>query len=79
MWSCRYEEVAGKSHWWPDVFHSKTVAKFLGDLPGQPSFQVEIESLMTLLREGFTVTTANPQESGGLGGIRIVELETPGR
>jgi hypothetical protein len=28
---------------------------------------------------GFTLTTANPMESGSKGGVRILELEWPGR
>ena len=31
------------------------------------------------LAMGFTFTTANPAESGSKGGVRILELEVPGR
>jgi len=31
------------------------------------------------LAMGFTLTTANPLESGSKGGVRILELEVPGR
>jgi hypothetical protein len=54
------------------VFQSSVVDEFFSKLFTEQDY-------LPLLHKGFTVTTANPDESGGLGGIRITELETPGR
>ncbi|OCF36867.1 hypothetical protein I316_01464 [Kwoniella heveanensis BCC8398] len=65
-------EIPRKGHWWEDVLRSTHVTDFIVDLPPQKSWDEQ-------RRQGFTLTTANPQESGGRAGIRIVELDIPGR
>jgi hypothetical protein len=65
-------EVPKKEHWWNDVFGSDEVASFMGNIPKKMGWEETI-------KRGFTLTTANPMECGGKAGIRIVELEVPGR
>ncbi|WVF71435.1 hypothetical protein IAT40_006239 [Kwoniella sp. CBS 6097] len=65
-------EIPKKGHWWDDVLRSTHITDFIRDLPARASWDEQ-------RRRGFTLTTADPQESGGRAGIRIVELETPGR
>lgn len=67
----RYSEVPLAGHWFNEVLSSKTVNNFLASMlvsPPQPPFPLT-----------FTITTANPDESGSKHGFRIIELEVPGR
>nr|XP_018263092.1 uncharacterized protein I303_04583 [Kwoniella dejecticola CBS 10117]OBR85250.1 hypothetical protein I303_04583 [Kwoniella dejecticola CBS 10117] len=68
----RLLEVPKKGHWWDDVLRSDQVIEFIKDLPHKKSWDEQ-------RKVGFTLTTANPQESGGRAGVRIVELDIPGR
>ncbi|KAL8277729.1 hypothetical protein RQP46_009851 [Phenoliferia psychrophenolica] len=67
-----FSEVPGEGHWWEKVFDAPEVSTFLDSLflnktrPAQGNVE-------------FTITTANPEETGSKNGFRIVELETPGR
>ncbi|SCZ96071.1 BZ3500_MvSof-1268-A1-R1_Chr8-1g09984 [Microbotryum saponariae] len=75
-------EVPETSHWWDSVFRENKTQHFIDDL---------VESAKTNARnpEGlrerdkdqieFTLTTANPHETGSKHGFLIKELETPGR
>ncbi|OCF74661.1 hypothetical protein I204_05041 [Kwoniella mangroviensis CBS 8886] len=68
----KYLEVEKKGHWWDDVIKSTDVVNFITNIPKKKSWDEQ-------RKEGFTLTTANPQENGGRAGIRIVELDIPGR
>ncbi|WVW83889.1 hypothetical protein I302_105911 [Kwoniella bestiolae CBS 10118] len=68
----KYLEMPKKRHWWDDVIRSNDVVQFIKNLPSRKSWDGQ-------RKKGFTLTTANPQESGGRAGIRIVELDIPGR
>lgn len=57
-------------HFWPSVFTSTAVKHFVAKPARVQRFEKSA---------GFTITTANPDESAGLRGIRIVELQVPGR
>jgi len=67
-------EVEGKDHWWDGMMRHPQIAAFIQRVieSGKRSWEEE-------RRSGYTLTTACPDESGGRAGIRIVELETPGR
>jgi hypothetical protein len=65
-------EVLKKGHWWDDVFREKEVVEWLDGLSEKEGWDEQ-------RKRGFTLTSANPQECGGRAGIRILELETPGR
>jgi hypothetical protein len=67
-----YTEVPGEGHWWDGILRDPAVLAFLRDLPPR-------KSMDDVRNAGFTLTTANPDESGSKGGIRIVELAVPGR
>jgi hypothetical protein len=70
--SIQLVEVLKKGHWWDDVFREKEVVEWLDGL-------CEKEGWDEQRKRGFTLTSANPQECGGRAGIRILELEAPGR
>ncbi len=67
--------MPGKNHWYPDFFKTPDALDFIDSVEG--------EDLAARLEEmhltGYTVTTANPDETGGKGGVRIAELKVPGR
>ena len=65
-------ELPKKRHWWNDVFREKEVLKWIAELPERRAWDEE-------RKMGFTLTTANPLESGGRAGIRIIETVIPGR
>ncbi|KAK4687850.1 hypothetical protein P7C73_g2265, partial [Tremellales sp. Uapishka_1] len=65
-------EVPKMGHWWDTVLDNDAVKDFIRNLPKRQRTEED-------LKRGFTLTTANPDESGGRAGIRIRELETPGR
>jgi hypothetical protein len=65
-------EVPKKGHWWDDILKLEEVNRFIDALPTKVTMEQDRS-------RGFTLTTANPQESGGRAGIRIVELDIPGR
>ncbi|RXK38309.1 hypothetical protein M231_04482 [Tremella mesenterica] len=64
-------EVPGRGHWWNEIFALPEVGQFLDTLRPRKADEER--------KEGFTLTTANPDETGSRAGIRIVELQTPGR
>lgn len=62
-------EVAKRGHWWDNIIKEEDV-------------QAQIEETLGTRRpalRSFTLTSANPDETGSLQGFRIVELESPGR
>jgi hypothetical protein len=65
-------EVRKRGHWWDDVFREKEVEAFILGLAGKEGWDEQ-------RKKGFTLTCANPLECGGRAGIRILELEMPGR
>lgn len=78
-----YSEVADANHWFDDVFTAPIVTNFLRDLMETPPAGVspvttDISTHGDVLLV-FTLTTANPNETGSKRGFRIAELETPGR
>ncbi|WWC89334.1 uncharacterized protein L201_004255 [Kwoniella dendrophila CBS 6074] len=68
----KYVEIPEKGHWWDDIIRSEEVIEFIQNIPEKKSWDEQ-------RKEGFTLTTANPQESGGRAGIRIIELDIPGK
>ncbi|OWZ69635.1 hypothetical protein AYX14_04968 [Cryptococcus neoformans] len=70
--SIKVLEIPKRGHWWDDVLSSSDVVDFIQKLPPRQSWDEQ-------RKKGYTLTTANPQECGGRAGIRIVELDTPGR
>jgi hypothetical protein len=54
------------------VFREKEVVEWLNGLSDKEGWDEQ-------RKRGFTLTSANPEECGGRAGIRILELETPGR
>lgn len=67
-------EVKGKGHWWDGLLREPRVAEFIERVMRAPKRKWDDERNM-----GFTLTAANPDESGERAGIKIVEVETPGR
>jgi hypothetical protein len=67
-------EVPKKGHWWDDVLSLQEVYDFIDTLVKSPPRDWEEDR-----KKGFTITTANPDESGGKSGVRILELNRPGR
>lgn len=65
-------EVPRQGHIWPDIFKHPEVTRWMDELPPKGSWEDQREM-------GFTLTCGNPQECGGRAGIRIRELEMPGR
>ncbi|ORY33999.1 hypothetical protein BCR39DRAFT_518090 [Naematelia encephala] len=70
----RLLEVPGEYHWWDEIFRQPAVSDWIHEVQSQKRRTWEQDR-----KEGFTLTTANPDETGGRAGIRIVELDTPGR
>jgi len=70
--SLKMIEVSKRDHWWDDLFREKEVVKWIEEVPGKRNWEAERNA-------GFTLTTANPMESGARAGIRILEMITPGR
>jgi len=68
--SISLDEVAAKGHFWPGIMKRESVLDFLACAKARKQDPLAI---------GFTLTTANPTESGSKGGVRILELELPGR
>lgn len=66
-----YSEAVGELHWFDSVFRTPIVDSFVdGLLTIEPKPSTEVD---------FTVTTANPDESGSKNGFKILEMEVPGR
>ncbi|ODO08851.1 hypothetical protein L198_00585 [Cryptococcus wingfieldii CBS 7118] len=65
-------EVPREKHWWDDVLRNAKVVDFINGLPSKATWDEQRKG-------GYTLTTANPEETGGRAGIRIVELDVPGR
>ena len=70
----KFVEVEGQDHWWPGMFETPEVKECIHELQRAPK-----RSWKEIREEGFTLTCGNPDECGGLAGIRITELVTPGR
>jgi hypothetical protein len=66
-------EVPKKGHWWGDVLKQPEVYEFINALVGRSRDWAEDREA------GYTLTTGNPDESGARSGVRILQLETPGR
>lgn len=69
-----YSEVLGAGHWFDDVLDTPVVNHFLDDLLSGSNIPLNASEPLK-----FTLTTANPDESGSKFGFRILELQTPGR
>lgn len=69
-----FVEVKGEDHWWEGMMRHPRVEAFV-----KMVIESERRNWDKERRNGFTLTTACPDESGGRAGIRIAELETPGR
>ncbi|WWD17332.1 hypothetical protein CI109_101772 [Kwoniella shandongensis] len=65
-------EIPEKGHWWEDVLNNEHVNKFIDEMPKRQTWDEQ-------RRKGYTLTVGNPQECGGRAGIRVVELDIPGR
>lgn len=68
----QFIEVPHVGHVWDGMLRHPAILKFIKTLPARKSTD-EIRNA------GFTLATANPDESGGKAGIRIAELAVPGR
>lgn len=69
----RYSEVPDRGHWFDEVFDDPVVLDFIDKLLLNEKASTPTEYLE------FTLTTANPDETGSKYGFRIMELDTPGR
>ena len=67
-------EVKGKDHWWDGMLDHPEVLRFI-----ERALELEPRSWDDERRHGFTLTSLIPEESSGRAGIRIVELDVPGR
>lgn len=67
-------EVQGEDHWWDEVFREPEVTRWIEDLGRKKKRTWEEER-----EEGFTLGIGNPQECRGRAGIRVLELNIPGR
>lgn len=68
----KFVEVPDVGHVWDGVLRHPSITKFLTNLPPKRTTD-EVRDA------GFTLATANPDETSPKGGIRIVELSVPGR
>jgi hypothetical protein len=69
--TAEYSEAPGELHWFDSVFRTPIVDSFVDNLLTiAPTPSTELD---------FTVTTANPDESGSKNGFKILEMEVPGR
>lgn len=68
-----YSEVPDRGHWFDEVFDDPVVLDFIDKLLLNEKASTPTEYLE------FTLTTANPDETGSKYGFRIMELDTPGR
>jgi hypothetical protein len=68
----RFVEVPHVGHVWDGVLRHPAILHFLATLPPKKTTD-EVRSA------GFTLATANPDETGSKAGIRIAELAVPGR
>ena len=64
------DEVNGEKHFWDGVLKRQSVTNFLANVSRR---------MNSPLNKGFTLTTANPAETGSKSGIKIVEVDIPGR
>jgi hypothetical protein len=67
-------EVPKKGHWWDDVLKQPEVFEFIKSTTVMSGRDWEEDR-----KNGFTLTSANPDECGGRSGVRILELKVPGR
>ncbi|BEI80034.1 hypothetical protein CcaverHIS002_0105630 [Cutaneotrichosporon cavernicola] len=68
----RFVEVPNVGHVWDGVLRHPAILDFLTNLPPKKT----ADQVRTA---GFTLATANPDETGPKAGIRIAELAVPGR
>lgn len=68
----RLLEVEKKGHWWADVLKQREVVEWIERLPGK-------ESAVAQLERGFELMCVNPDECGGRAGVRVLEVDVPGR
>lgn len=66
--------MPNKKHFWPGILQRSEIYDFFQEMA--PSLA---ERCAKLFDTGFTISTANPDETGSKCGIRILELDTPGR
>lgn len=64
------DEVSGEKHFWSGVLKRESVLTFLANTR---------QRVRNPLEKGFTLTTGNPTETGSKAGVRIIEVEIPGR
>lgn len=67
-------EVPGEDHWWEGMMGNPRVQAFIERVLSRDKPDWDAERKM-----GFTLSAAVPEENGGRAGIRIVEVDTPGR
>lgn len=67
-------EVPGEDHWWNGMIRHPKVLAFIRRVLSTAKPDWDAERKM-----GFTLTAVTPEENGGRAGIRIVEVDTPGR
>lgn len=70
-------EVPKKGHWWDEVLKLPEVYSFIEELHWSQTTS-DLAWREDRLR-GYTLSTANPDESGCRSGVKIVEVRTPGR
>lgn len=70
-------EVPKKGHWWDDVLKLPEVYRFIEEVHWSPAMS-DLTWREDRMR-GYTLSTANPDESGCRSGVSIMELRTPGR
>jgi hypothetical protein len=68
----KYLEVPKKGHWWMDVLRQSEVLEWMNQLPKKESNKAQLE-------RGFELTVVNPDECGGRAGVKVLEVEIPGR
>lgn len=71
----RYEEVPDKSHWFESILSSSFVERFLSTHTHAKRERYP----PAYLTKGFELVVANPDEQGGKGGFRIIQLDRVGR
>ncbi|ORX36656.1 hypothetical protein BD324DRAFT_626687 [Kockovaella imperatae] len=67
-------DVPGKDHWWDGMLNEKPILNFIQKLRHTTPL-----SWAEMRKKGFTLTCANPAESGSMAGIRIADVLIPGR
>lgn len=68
----KYIEVPKKGHWWMEVLKGKEVDEWISQLPKKEGREEQLE-------RGVEITVVNPDECGGRAGVRVLEVDVPGR